>query len=162
MAEKKLSAESLELFDSIMNATPEALHLLPEYKAFPQGTFLCELKCDPREGMRELKDEPYFAMEFKLTEDGEMSLGDGVEQEDIPNPGDICSTLFKLNDEIGQGRFRNMLTALKVGMGKKDEEMLNTEILAMANGSIVRLACKKPTEKDDKKYTNIIGVEFVG
>lgn len=161
MAEKKISAESLELFDSIMNATPEALHLLPEYRAFPQGSFLCELKCDPTEGMRELKEEPYFAVEFKLTEDGEMTLGDGVEQEDIPNPGDICSTLFKLNDEIGQGRLRNMLTSFKIGMGKADEEMTNTEILAMADGSLVRVACKKPTEKDDKKYVNIIGVEFV-
>jgi hypothetical protein len=161
MAEKKFSAESLELFDSIMNATPEALHLLPEYKAFPQGSFLCELKCDPKEGLRELKDEPYFAVEFKLTEDGEMTLGDGVEQEDIPNPGDICSTLFKLNDEIGQGRLRNMLTSFKIGMGKANEEMTNTEILAMAHGSLVRVACKKPTVKDDKKFANIIGVEFV-
>ncbi len=161
MAEKKISAESLELFDSIMNATPEALHLLPEYKAFPQGSFLCELKCDPTEGLRELKDEPYFAVEFKLTEEGEMTLGDGVEEEDIPNPGDICSTLFKLNDEIGQGRLRNMLTSFKIGMGKKDEEMTNTEILSMADGALVRVACKKPTEKDDKKYANIIGVEFI-
>lgn len=161
MAEKKFSAESLELFDSIMNATPEALHLLPEYKAFPQGSFLCELKCDPIEGLRELKDEPYFAMEVKLTEDGEMTLGDGVEQEDIPNPGDICSTLFKLNDEIGQGRLRNMLTSFKIGMGKADEEMTNTEILAMANGSLVRVACNKPTVKGDKKFANIIGVEFI-
>lgn len=161
MADKKFSAESLELFDSIMNATPEALHLLPEYKAFPQGSFLCELKCDPTEGLRELKDEPYFAVEFKLTEDGEMTLGDGVEQEDIPNPGDICSTLFKLNDEIGQGRLRNMLTSFKIGMGKTDEEMTNTEILAMAHGALVRVACKKPTVKEDKKFANIIGVEFI-
>ena len=162
MAQNQISAEALELFDSLMDATPEALHALPEYKAFPQGSFLCKLKCDPKEGQRELNGSPFMAVEFVLEDGGVESVGEGVDQSDVPNPGDTCSILFKLDDELGQGRLRNFLTALKVSMGRQDEEMKNSEILSAAHDSLVRAAFKAPRVKDDRKYANLIGLEFVG
>ena len=162
MAEKQISAESLALFESLMEAQPEMLHALPEYKAFPQGSFLCKLKCDPKEGVRELNGSPYLAVDFVLEDGGVESVGEGVEQQDIPNVNDTCSILFRLDDELGQGRLRNFLIALKVSMGKSDQQMANSEILATAHDSLVRAAFRKPREKDDKKYANLAGVEFVG
>lgn len=158
--ENKISAESLELFDSLMDATPEVLAALPEYKAFPQGSFLCQLLCEPKP--REINGSPYLAVDFKLEEDGVQSLGEGVEELDIPNPGDTCSILFKLDDDMGQGRLRNFLNALKIGMGRAQEELKNTEILNMAHKALVKAAFKKPSEKNERKYANMMGVEFVG
>lgn len=160
MAEKQISAESLSLFESLMDATPEVLALLPEYKAFPQGTFLCKLKCDPMKGVREINGAPYFAVDFVAEDDPVRSQGDGVDPADLPNPGDTCSLLFSLTDDLGQGRLRNFLVGLKVSMGRGDEELKNSEILGMADESLVIAAFKKPTDKGDRKYANLAGVEF--
>lgn len=156
----QVSAEVLELFDSLMDATPELLTALPEYKAFPQGSFLCTLGCEAKP--REINGSPYLAVDFKLEENGVESLGDGVEELDIPNPGDTCSILFKLDDDMGQGRLRNFLIALKVGMGRSQEELKNTQILELAHGALVKAAFKKPSEKNDRKYANLMAVEFAG
>ena len=160
MAEKQISAESMSLFDSLMDATPEVLALLPEYKAFPQGTFLCKLKCDPKAGVREINGSPYFAVDFVAEDDPVRSQGDGVDPADLPNPGDTCSILFSLTDDLGQGRLRNFLTGLKISMGRADDELKNSEILGMADDCLVVAAFKKPTDKGDRKYANLSGIEF--
>ena len=162
MAQNQISAESLSLFDSLMDATPEVLELLPEYKAYAAGTYLCKLKCDPKEGAREINGNVYMGVEFVAEEDCVRSLGEDHDPADIPNPGDTCSILFNMSDEMGRGRLRNFLVGLKASMGRADEDLKNSEILGMADGQLVIAAFKKPREKDDKKYANFSGLEFVG
>ena len=156
-AQKKvLSANALELANSIMQATPEMLEALAEYAQLPQGVWRVVLKTSSQPVVLKDPDIPYFRIEYVIQEI--LGLADGVDELDIPKIGSISSELFNILEPVGQGMLRRRLESLRAIM-EKDESTSNADILDTANELEIQLITGPMREsKEGNRYTNIKGL----
>jgi len=157
-AQKKvLSANALELANSIMQATPEMLEALAEYAQLPQGVWRVVLKSSSQPVVLKDPDIPYFRIEYVIQEI--LGLADGVDELDIPKIGSISSELFNILEPVGQGMLRRRLESLRAIM-EKDESTSNADILDTANELEIQLITGPMREAKDSgnRYTSIKGL----
>jgi len=152
--QKSLSANAIELANSIMQATPEMLEALAEYAQLPQGVWHVTLKSSSTPVVLKDPDIPYFRIEYAINEI--IGLADSVDELDVPKVGSICSELFNILEPVGQGKLRQRLEALRAIM-ERDDSTSNADILDTANGLEIQLVTGPMREAKDtgNKYTNI-------
>jgi len=131
--------------DSLLDGNLDDLADLPEFKAFPNGAHRVTIKFE----QKKIKDHPCIEMGMKLISTEEMS-----DPAETPlQPGAETSVLYMLDNEIGQGKFKDVIKQLQVSTGP----MTNRETLAAAQGMEVLVTTKvRYSEDKTRSFTDVV------
>jgi len=135
--------------DSLLDGTLDDLADLPEFKPFPAGATRCVLTWDTT---KKINGVPAIQLNMKAIETVELATST-----DTPVvAGDETSVLFQMDNEFGQGKFKNVIAALKPVFGGNS----NREVIeASNNGEVVVVTTIRKDKKDpDRKYTEVVNV----
>lgn len=130
--------------DGLLDGTLDDLADLPEFKAFPNGAHLVSIKFE----QKKIKDHPCIEMGLKLISTEEMA----DPSETPPQPGAETSVLYMLDNDIGQGKFKDIIKQLQVHLGP----MTNRATLEAANGMQVLVTTKvRWSEDKTRSFTDV-------
>ena len=135
--------------DSLLDGTLDDLADLPEFKPFPAGATRAIISWDTS---KKINGVPAIQCNLKGIETVELA-----NESDTPiQAGDETSVLFQMDSEFGQGKFKNLIAALKpVFGGNTNRETIE----ASQNGEVVVVTTIRKDKKDpDRKYTEIVNV----
>ena len=141
--------------DAILDGTLDDLADLPEFKPYPAGSYIVGLSIKDKTAVKDrINGHPGF--EFKLKMQEVLELND--KEATPPAVGDETSILYLLDNEIGQGNFKNIMKASAEHFGAKS----NRELLADLQGATVMVITKQRANKDKTKmYDDIVEMKVV-
>lgn len=124
------------------NATLDDIDDLPEFKAWPTGAYIVTLT----EGFeaKVINEHPARELKMELKEVQEIKPEDLNEGEEQPKPGDVCSTLFLLDNETGAGFLKAAAKPLAEFLGTKSL----SEIFTKTKGMVCLVMLKREYKKD--------------
>lgn len=136
--------------NSILDGTLDDLKDLPEFKPFPAGTHIVTLKVVDKTAKKDMvNNHPGFEVKMKHVETLELAKAEDV----APEVGSETSVLYLLDNEIGQGAFKNLLKSASAHFGAKS----NRELIADLNGATVAVVTRVRQNKDKtQSYTDIV------
>lgn len=137
--------------DALLDSTLDELADLPEFKNFPAGAYNGTIELQ----VKKMGDNT--GVELKFTNQEVVELSDAATPEaDIPAPTATTSVGFLLNNEFGQGAFKEVLKSLKEGLNLA-EGTSNREIMEAAKGASVMCVFTLRKDKNDaeKKYQGL-------
>ncbi len=142
--------------DAILDGTLDDLADLPEFKPFPPGSHVVTLNIIDKTGKdNRVNGHPGF--EFKLTAVETLELSKPQEDQPLVK-GAGTSILYLLDNEIGQGQFKNIMKAAAEHFGAKS----NRELLTDLQGATVMVVTKQRANKDKTKmYDDIVEMKVV-
>lgn len=119
---------------------------LPEFKPFPTGNLIVHFP----EGLVRKKVGEHDAVELKMVYKAgdELKLDDGQEP---PKEGDICSTLFILGNEMGQGNLKEIMKPMAEAAGFSGFKAL----CEWSKGKDAAVIGVQTKNKEGKKFFNI-------
>ena len=85
--------------DSLLDVTLDDIADLPEYKNFPAGAHVVKATLS----LEEIGDAKKPAIKLAMVHVETLDIDP---QDTPPNPGDSCSILYFLDNELGQGAFK--------------------------------------------------------
>lgn len=139
--------------DALLDGTLDDLADLPEFKPYVAGVHQVLASFD----IKEIKGHGKCPeLSFKYVEC--IELEDSQEAE--PEVGDEASTLYMLDNNIGQGKFKEIIAAFKIGLNL---EGTNRQVMAQIKDVECVIASTVTTDKEDstRKYLNVVQLEFV-
>lgn len=127
--------------DFLLDATLDSLADLPEFKIFPAGAYngTCKL------AVKQMGDNT--GVEFSFVNQEVVELSDPTAE--APAATATTSVGFLLNNEYGQGAFKNVIASLKEGLGLP-EEMTNREVMEASQDANVMAVFGVRSDKNDK------------
>lgn len=136
---------------SLLQGTLDDLADMPEFKNFPAGTHRCRIFIS----QKEVAGHPSFELLMKHMET--LELTDPTQTP--PAPSDEASTLYMMDNELGQGSFKKLLKSLVEG-GITGANV--SELIQNANNSeclvVTGLRKKKGTTKE---YMDVVELQVV-
>lgn len=134
--------------DSLLDEQLDDLADLPEFKAFPPGAHRCTVKIE----LKEVNKHPSFEMKLIAIETVELASSDSVPLE----KGAETSTLFMRDNEIGQGKFKDLMKPLATHLGTSGLRAL----VEFVNQTEFLVVTKVRKDKDDKEklYTDVVSL----
>lgn len=141
--------------DAILDGTLDDLADMPEFKPFPAGTHAVTLKIVDKTAKKDrVNGHPGF--EFKMTAVETIELADSSETPLVA--GAETSVLYLLDNEIGQGAFKNVMKAAVEAFGPKT----NRELLADLQGATVAVVTRLRENKDKtRKFTDLVELKVM-
>lgn len=142
-------ANDTESLDSLLDETLDDLADLPEFKPFPPGAHRAKARIE----LKTVNKHPSFELSLRLIEHVELAdpAGETLEK------GAETSTLFMRDNEIGQGKFKDLMKPLveKVGTGnlKALIEFVNSQ-----DEMLVVTKLRSDKNDKDKKYCDIVSL----
>lgn len=140
-----------DTMDDILDGTLDDLADVPEFKPYPNGAHKVSIHFE----RKEVNKHP--CVEVKLKAQETLELTDP--EKDVPlEKGAEGSVLYMLDNEIGQGKFKELMKpfAEQYGAGKK-----LTELMKEANGADVAVVTTKRANKDKTKlYMDIVTIQL--
>jgi hypothetical protein len=137
--------------DSILDGTLDDLADLPEFRPYPAGTHRVNIKFE----QKVVNKHPGFELKMKAVETVELPAGS---TEEPLAAGAETAVLFLLDNEIGQGAFKKVLSSLANHYGAKS----NRELIAEAQGAECLVVTKQRQNKDkNQTYTDIVELQVV-
>lgn len=127
--------------DSILDGTLDDLADLPEFKPFPVGTHKAVLTME----QRVVNKHPSIEVKLKAIETIELPSGSDAEP---VSAGQEATVLYMLDNELGQGKFKNLLKQLASTM---EEGITNRQIMENANNAEVLVVTALRANKDKTK-----------
>jgi hypothetical protein len=131
--------------DSILDGTLDDLADVPEFKNFPNGAHTATIKFEKKA----VNNHP--CVEVKLI---------GIETQELTNPqddkpiakGDESSVLYMLDNELGQGKFKELMKPfLEVHGNKKLSELMSDA----QNSEVLVVTTQRPNKDKTKLYMDI-------
>lgn len=156
MAEEKLN-EMVDL-DSLLDGTLDDIADLPEFKPFPVGVhqikIFWELK-DKDNKPLVINKHPTIKLKCVAVKTVELPAG----SEDAPlNEGDETAILFMMDNEMGQGQFKNVLKELAAHFGTKT----NRDTLEKSEGcECLAVFSQRPNKEKTKMYNGIDTIKVI-
>lgn len=138
--------------NALLEGTLEDLADLPEFKPYPPGSHHISIKLE----QKIVNKHPGFDFKMKLIECKELA----DPQKDVaPEVGAETSILFLLDNEIGQGQFKKVLTAAAAKFGNKK----NSELIAdMQNAEALVITKLRENKKSEGTfYTDVVEILFI-
>ncbi len=135
----------------ILDATLDDLADLPEWKPYPAGVHLVLLST--KQGSSAQKN-PLVVVTLKLKE--VIELKDPTEP--VPAPGTECSVTYTLNQEIGQGKLKNLMAKLIEITGTNPRTPLRQLIKEFQNIECVVVTQIRENKDKTQKFTDIVEV----
>lgn len=140
--------------DNLLDGTLDDLANLPEFKAFPAGTHRVNISLVDKTAKKDwINGHPGYEAKLKMIETLEIS-NDG---DTIPEAGAETQVLYLLDNEIGQGQFKNLLIAVSQVLDKASPREMAAQIQNME----AIIVTKKRSNKDKtQEYTQIVEITF--
>lgn len=135
-------------YEKLLDATLDDLADAPEFAPFHPGLHEVELGFETKV----VNKHPSVSMKMKLLNTIELADSNLEPQK----PGSETNVLFMLDNEMGQGNLKKILTVLKAHFGTST----NRETMDKAQGAVVKVLTKQ--QKKDKNdpnspvYTNVV------
>jgi hypothetical protein len=149
-----MSNENFDI-NSLLDGTLDDLKDLPEFKPFPAGTHRVTVKLvDKTAPKDQINKHPGFELKMKLIETIELAGGSDTTLE----VGAETGVLYLLDNEIGQGAFKNILKSAASHFGAKS----NRELIADLQNTECLVVTKTRQNKDKTQtYTDIVELQVV-
>lgn len=137
--------------NSILDGTLDDLADMPEFKPFPVGTHrILGTLIDKTAKKDHIGGHP--AYEFKMVAEETMELADASKDEPLIK-GAETNVLFMLDNEMGQGQFKALLSAVAVKFGPAP----NRELAGMVKNLEMLVVTKQRQNKEKTQtYTGIV------
>ena len=130
--------------DSLLDGSIDDIADLPEFKTFPAGAYNVRIE------FAEKEINAKSAIELKLECISVIELNDSTAEP--PAPGDETTQLFQLDNEFGQGKFKNIIKVLAAACGTKTAR----ETMEAAQGMEVKVLTTIRHNKDKTQtYTEV-------
>ena len=144
-----MSTENFNI-DSLLDGTLDDLADLPEFKPYPAGTHKVVIKLE----QKVVNKHPSFEFSMKAVETLELANAG-----DTPlAAGAETSILFMLDNEIGQGSFKKLLSSAAAKFGAKS----NRELIAEIQNTEALVVTKQRQNKDKTQtYTDLVEIGWV-
>jgi len=134
---------------SVLDGELDDIEDLPGFGAYPSGAYVVDLV----KGLvrKAIAKHPAVEMEMTLVEVKELANPEGDDV--VPEVGDVCSTAFMLDNEIGRGFLKLVLKPISEALGIRN----NNELLAASKGIRALVVIKKThDDKKDRDYANLV------
>ena len=136
--------------DSLLDLSLDDLADLPEFKVFPPGAHRVVIGL----GTKEINKHPSVELKMKLVETVELA----DPSEEAVAAGTECSVAFMLDNEFGQGKFKEILKPLAAHTGLNKAG----EVFEAANGLEVLVVTKTRQNKEKTQtYLDIVKLEVL-
>jgi hypothetical protein len=136
--------------DSILDGVLDDLADLPEFKPFPAGTHKVTMTIE----QKTINKHPAFEITMKYVEPIELTDVSIIP----PEKGSTTTIAYFMDNELGQGQFKEILKSLSSHFGTKS----NRELIAEAQNAEVLVVTKVRQNKDKtQSYTAIIELQVV-
>lgn len=135
--------------DSILDGTLDDLADIPEFKPYPAGTHRATIHFE----QKVVNKHPCFEVVFKGVETVELPSG----SEAAPiSAGQEATVLYRMDNELGQGKFKKLLRAL----GEHYGAMKNRELIEATQGAEVLVVTNLRSNRNDKtkQYMDIVEI----
>lgn len=140
--------------DALMEGTIDDIADLPEFKAFPAGTHLAAFNWE----YKTINKHPTWIMKLKAIETKELPA-DSKDQPCVA--GDETGVNFMMDNEVGQGKWKEIMKVLAAKFGAKK----NRELIEESQGCEALFVTKVRTKKDGDTivatYTDIVEMAIV-
>ena len=124
--------------DSILDSSIDDLADLPEFGIYPAGVHRVIINWESKE----INKHPSMEMKMKLVETVELA---NPAEDQPPQQGQESSSLFMLDNEFGQGAFKQIMKTLAAACGTNKI----SETVEASNGMEVQVVVAvKPDKKD--------------
>lgn len=142
-------AEDTTIIDDLLDSTLDDLADLPEFKPFPPGAHRVILKFEKKT----VNKHP--SVELKLTAKETLELVNPTKDTPL-EPGTETNVLYQLDNDFGQGKFKEALVPLGEHLGLTKLK----DIMEAANGMEVTVVTtiRKNKDNPDLLYTSISNV----
>lgn len=137
----------------ILDETLDDLADLPEWKPYPAGVHRVTISL--KEG-KSGAGNPLAIAELKAIETIELK----DPNEEPLTKGTEASVTFTLNQEIGQGKFKNLAGAMIAGLGMDPKTKLRTVINEVKNVECVVVTQVRMNKDKTQKFTDIVDIIF--
>lgn len=141
--------------DDILDGTLDDLADMPEFRPFPVGTHRAVMSWEDKTKKADwINGHPAYILNLKAINTEELA-----NTEDTPlKAGDETGVMYMLDNELGQGSWKKILSSLSEHFGA----MTNRELIAASNGAEVLIVTDQRSNKDKtKKYTNVVEIQVV-
>jgi len=137
--------------DSLLDGTLDDLADVPEFKNFPNGAHRATVTFE----RKEVNKHP--SVEVKLTAMETVELTNPTDDTPLEK-GATASVLYMLDNDLGQGKFKEIMKAFAAVHGNKKltelmEESQNSEVLVVTS--------QRPNKEKTKMYMDIDTIQLV-
>lgn len=141
--------------ENLLDATLDDLADLPEFKPYPDGAHQVLATMEAKT----IGGKPAIELSFKLVETIELSSP--VEEGAEPKPGDQSNTLYFLDNEFGQGKFKKIAKVFKDALSLEGET--NRVIVEQVTDIECVIVSNVTIDKKDKTkhYLNVQELQVV-
>ena len=137
--------------DNLLDIALDDLADLPEFKTYPNGAHRVTISFEKKE----VNNHPCVELKMKALET--LELSDAAKDQPL-EAGTESSVLYMLDNEFGQGKFKEICKPLGQHLGVAKL----SEIIAGANGMEVVIVTKVRQNKDkSQSYTDVVSLAVV-
>lgn len=141
--------------DTLLDGTLDDLTDMPEFAPFPAGAHRAVMSWEILQGKKAVNGHPTIKLNIKGLETIEL-----VDKENAKpiSKDQETSVLFMMDNEMGQGSYKNVIAALKEHYG----EGSNREIMEKSKDAEVLVVTNlRPNKDKTKMYTGIEGIKVL-
>ena len=143
-------SETTVNIDSLLDGTLDDLADMPEFKVYPAGAHRVIISFEKKE----INKHPAIELKCKLLETVELSDPSEVQ----PEVGTESSVAFMLDNELGQGKFKEILKVLSAHLGT----VRPSEIMEQAKDMEVLVVTKVRQNKEKTaSYLDIVSMQVL-
>lgn len=152
-----MSTENAAAFnlDALLDGTLDDLADMPEFKPFPIGVhhIIASLVDKASDKKNWVGGHPCFELKMKLVETLEAA-----DPEKVGKAGDETNVLFMMDNDMGQGQFKNLMKAVATKFGSAPLRQLIEQVknIDMAVTTTIR-----QNKEKTQSYTQIVEVTVV-
>ena len=143
-------SQNVMSLDSLLDISLDDLADLPEFKVFPAGAHRCSMSLESKD----INGHPSVELKLRLLETVELASATDV----APEAGTESSVAYMLDNEFGQGKFKEILKPLGAHFG------LNKfgEIQEAAKDCEVLVVTKTRQNKDKTQtYLDVVNLQVL-
>ena len=140
----------MDALDSILDSTLDDLADLPEFAVFPPGAHQVTISFE----QKEVNKHPSIELKLKLKETLEMA------DPSVPPPvaGTESSVLFMMDNEFGQGKFKEIIKPIAAHLGTSS---IRQAIDGAAGMEVVVVTKVRQNKEKTQSYLDIVSLTVV-
>ena len=136
--------------DSLLDGSLDDLDDLPTFKPFPNGAHLCTIGFE----RKIVNKHPCFEVKLTYIEAQELAN----KEEAPPEKGDEATVLYMMDNEVGQGKFKELM---KVFAAHHGAMKLGELVAASQNNQVLAVTEQRDDKEKTKKYMDITNIRVV-
>ena len=131
--------------DGLLDTTLDDLSDLPSFSAWVAGTYAATIV---EAGMKKIAEHPSFVIKFKYKNTLELAKEDDVP----PKEGDEMEVAFMLDNEIGQGKLKELVKGVSEALGCTSLRAFKD---AAKGADVILVTSRRYDDKKDRWYPDL-------